>query len=142
MPQESWRDAKPVKPRRDAGAPADLVDVEKRLLACDDLLAELEGEIKPTMKAAANAERLWLSHRDPIILTAFHSDKRTGEDVRDAMARQKDTKDGKTGEELWVAYRDAETDAKSVHKRMEAVMSRQSALQTLARTIRNASGLG
>lgn len=110
-------------------------------MACDDALAELQDQIKPATREAINSEREWFKHRDPIVIKVFNSDKRTGEDVRDAMARQKDSSDGRPGEELWIAYREAQAIEKAIHKQIDTIQSRQSGLQTLARTLRKASGL-
>ncbi len=141
MPQETWESATPVKRMGKSDDLSTLVDVEKRLMACDDALAELQDEIQPATKKAIESERAWLKHRDPIVIKVFHSDKRSGEDVRDAMARQKDAVDGTTGEELWQAYRAAQSLEKAVHMQIGTIQSRQSGLQTLARTLRKASGL-
>lgn len=117
-----------------------LMEVERRILACDTRLAELVEDYAELTDSAAAAKAEWEEHRDRVIVGIANSGERTSEDVRLATAKLAISSRGTPGEELYRIYLITQAAADSCAKALYAVQSRLSALQTLCRGLRQVTG--
>ncbi len=117
-----------------------LMEVERRILACDTRLSELVEDYAELTDAAARAKAEWEEHRDRVIVGIAATGERTSEDVRLATAKLAISSRGTPGEELYRIYLITQAAADSCAKALYAVQSRLSALQTLARGLRQVTG--
>lgn len=118
-----------------------LMEVERRILACDTRLGELVEDYAEMTETAARAKAEWEEHRDRVIVGIAASGERTSEDVRLATAKLAISGNGLPGEELYRVYLITAAAAESCGKSLYAVQARLSALQTLARGLRQVTGL-
>lgn len=118
-----------------------LMEVERRILACDTRLGELVEEYAELVDTAARARCAWEEHRDRMIVFVADQGERTSEDVRLARAKQAISTSGMSGHELHQVYLITQGTADSCAKGLNAMQARLSALQTLARGLRSVTGL-
>lgn len=118
-----------------------LMEVERRILACDGELGELVVDFSDLCDKAARAKAEWEEHRDRVIVGIANEGERTSEDVRLARAKLAMSARGLPGEELYRIYLITQAAADSCSKALNAVQARLSAQQTLVRGLRSATGL-
>lgn len=117
-----------------------LMEVERRILACDSSLADLVVDYADLTDTAARAKAEWEEHRDRVIIGIANSGERTSEDVRMANAKLAVSARGIPGEELYRTWLITQAAADSCGKALNAVQARLSALQTLCRGLRQVTG--
>lgn len=117
-----------------------LMEVERRIMACDSQLAELVEDYAELTDSSARAKAEWEEHRDRVIVGVAASGERTSEDVRLATAKLAISSRGNPGEELYRDYLITQAAAESCGKALYAVQARLSALQTLCRGLRQVTG--
>jgi hypothetical protein len=118
-----------------------LMEVERRILACDTHLGELVVDYADLTENAARAKAEWEEHRDRTILRVANQGERTSEDVRLATAKLATSARGVPGEELYRTYLICAAAADSCGKALYAVQARLSAQQTLVKGLRQVTGM-
>lgn len=117
-----------------------LMEVERRILACDTRLGELVETYANQADLAARSKADWEEHRDRVILSVANSGERTSEDVRLATAKTTISSRGTPGEDLYRTYLIARAAEDACGKHLYGVQARLSALQTLVKGLRQVGG--
>lgn len=119
-----------------------LITVERRIVRHDTKLDDLVTDFAEISKAAAIAEADWEEHRDRVILAISNDpdSKRMAADQRLAQAKLAVSARGIPGEDLYRAHLITKAAKESVSKHMTASLGQLSALQTLVRGLRQATG--
>lgn len=117
-----------------------LIEAERRLLLADELLTELVENYAELAAAEAEARSVWEEHRDRFIVSIANTGERTSEDVRLARAKVARGRDGREGNDKYATYLTMRATSESCAKRISAVQSQLSALQTLIRGLRQVTG--
>jgi hypothetical protein len=113
-------------------------EVEERILAANDELADLTATHTHLADAAANAEADWKAHRDRVIVRLHHSTERTAADTREAIARaEMDPETGQAGDELYRTYKVTTYAMESSARAMRAIEARLNSLQTISANLRS-----
>lgn len=125
-----------------AGLPEipNLMVAEGRLLAADQLLADLVEDYAGLCALEAEARANWEEHRDRILVMLGNSGDASSADKRLARAKCSPGTDGVMGEDKYRHYLTTRAAAESCGKRIGAVQSQLSALQTLIRGLRQVTG--
>lgn len=123
-------------------------------MRCDDELADLVEQHYYAAEEAASAEADWKQHRDRCLLVVanaseFEAEKiaaSKSQDLREAYAKSMPTHpydEGNTelGEDLYRTYKILAARETSIDRHIKAVQTRATALMSVARGIRQASGL-
>lgn len=117
-----------------------LGDVERRIMRCDDDLAQLVEDHYRAAEEAAEAEADWKRHRDRVLVALADSGEKEAADIREARAKRTrtDPRDPESplGEDLYRLYKILEAREKSIDRHIRAVQTRATALMSVARGIR------
>lgn len=118
-----------------------LGEVERRLVAVDDRLAELVELYADANDRAAEAKADWEAHRSRAALALANSGEKSNEDVRMGTALGTVAPGGQTGEDLHRTYLVTEAAADNLRKALSATQTRLSSLQSLMKGLRAVTGM-
>ena len=117
-----------------------LGEIERRIMRCDDELAELVDDHYRAAEEAAEAEAEWKRHRDRILVALADSGTKEAADIREARAKRTRTNpndpDSMFGEDLYRLYKILEAREKSIDRNIRAIQTRMTGLMAVARGIR------
>jgi len=120
-----------------------LGDVERRIMRCDDDLADLVEDHYRAAEDAASAEADWKQHRDRVLVALADRGEKEAADIREARAKRAriDPTDPNSilGEDLYRTYKVLEARERSIDRHLRAVQTRATALMSVARGIRGAT---
>lgn len=117
-----------------------LMEVERRILLVDTQLAERVEDYSHISEIAAGAKAAWEEHRDLTIVEIVNAGDKGAKDTRTAMAKDRISRDGTPGEDLYRVHLLTEAALDACGKHLYALQSRLSALQTLTRGLRQITG--
>jgi hypothetical protein len=118
-----------------------LIEVERRILLVDEQLAEAVEEYSKISELAAAAKAAWEEHRDLTIVEIVNTGDKGAKDTRSALAKDRISREGVPGEDLYRVHLITEAALESKGKHLYALQARLSALQTLCRGLRQVTGL-
>ena len=114
-------------------------------MRCDDELADLVEQHYNVAETAASAKADWEAHRDRVLVRLADKGDKEAQDIREARAKRAHVDDhdpeSPLGEDLYRTHLILAATEKSVDRNLKAVQSRATALMSVAKGIRNASGL-
>ena len=117
-----------------------LGDVERRIMRCDDELAQLVEDHYRAAEEAAEAEADWKQHRDRVLVALADNGEKEAADIREARAKRTrvNPRDPESvlGEDLYRLYKILEAKEKSIDRHIRAIQTRATALMSVARGIR------
>lgn len=117
-----------------------LGDIERRIMRCDDELAQLVEDHYKAAEEAAAAEADWKRHRDRVLVALADNGEKEAADIREARAKRTriDPRDpnSELGEDLYRYYKILEAREKSIDRHIRAIQTRATALMSVARGIR------
>jgi hypothetical protein len=117
-----------------------LGEIERRIMRCDDELAELVEDHYKAAEEAAAAEADWKQHRDRVLVALADSGTKEAADIREARAKRTriDPRDPESaiGEDLYRLYKILEAREKSIDRNIRAIQTRMTGLMSVARGIR------
>lgn len=119
-----------------------IMEVERRILLVDEQLAEAAEQYGRISELASSAKASWEEHRDLTIVDIVNKGEKGAKDTRVALAKDRISRDGVSGEDLYRTHLVTEAALESKGKYLYALQARLSALQSLYRGLRSASGLG
>jgi len=105
------------------------------MVRCDDELASLVEDLWTVSEERAMAEAAWKEHRDRVIVDIANSGDKGAKDIREAVAKERVSREGTPGDELYRAYLIMEAAEESTKRQLGAVQSRLSGLQSIRRGI-------
>lgn len=120
-----------------------LGEIEQRIMRVDNELEELVEEHYTAAEEAASAEADWKAHRDRILVWLADTGDKEAADIREARAKRAKVEwdSEMTGEDLYRVYKIREAREKSIDRQIRAIQIRATSLMSVARGIRQASGL-
>lgn len=117
-----------------------LGDIERRIMRCDDELAQLVEDHYRAAEEAAAAEADWKQHRDRVLVALADNGEKEAADIREARAKRTRVDprnpDSELGEDLYRLYKILEAREKSIDRHIRAIQTRATALMSVARGIR------
>jgi hypothetical protein len=117
-----------------------LGDIERRIMRCDDELAQLVEDHYRAAEEAASAEADWKQHRDRVLVALADNGGKEAADIREARAKRTrvDPRDPQSqlGEDLYRLYKILEARERSIDRNIRAIQTRATALMSVARGIR------
>ena len=117
-----------------------LGDIERRIMRCDDELAQLVEDHYRAAEEAAAAEADWKQHRDRVLVALADSGEKEAADIREARAKRTRVDprnpDSELGEDLYRLYKILEARERSIDRNIRAIQTRATALMSVARGIR------
>lgn len=117
-----------------------LGDIERRIMRCDDELAQLVEDHYRAAEEAAEAEANWKQHRDRILVMIADRGSKEAADIREARAKRTridaTDPDSMMGEDLYRLYKILEARERSIDRHIRAIQTRATALMSVARGIR------
>lgn len=123
-----------------------LGEIERRIMRCDDELAELVEDHFHAAEETAEAESRWKSHRDRVLVIIANSPDTGAADIREAKAKRtrEDSTDPASplGEDLYHTYKIMEAREKSIDRAIRAIQTRMTGLMSVAKGLREVTGTG
>lgn len=123
-----------------------LGEIERRIMRCDDELAELVEDHFNAAEETAEAESRWKGHRDRVLVILAASEDKGAADIREAKAKRtrEDPNDSNSplGEDLYHIYKIMEAREKSIDRAIRALQTRMTGLMSVAKGIRSVTGSG
>lgn len=117
-----------------------LGEIERRIMRCDDELADLVDDHYKAAEEAASAEADWKQHRDRVLVALADNGGKEAADIREARAKRTrvDPRDPESmlGEDLYRLYKILEAREKSIDRNIRAIQTRMTGLMSVARGIR------
>ncbi len=117
-----------------------LGEIERRIMRCDDELAQLVDDHYKAAEEAAEAEADWKRHRDRVLVALADSGEKEAADIREARAKRTriDPHDAGSmlGDDLYRLYKILEAREKSIDRNIRAIQTRMTGLMSIARGIR------
>lgn len=117
-----------------------LGEIERRIMRCDDELAQLVDDHYRAAEEAATAEADWKRHRDRVLVALADNGEKEAADIREARAKRTRVNpanpDSEIGDDLYRLYKILEAREKSIDRHIRAVQTRMTGLMAVARGIR------
>lgn len=117
-----------------------LGEIERRIIRCDDELAQLVEDHYRAAEEAAEAESDWKRHRDRVLVALADSGEKEAADIREARAKRTrvkpDDPDSMIGEDLYRIYKIYEARERSIDRHIRAIQTRMTGLMSVAKGIR------
>lgn len=118
-----------------------LYEAEAQLWAHDQELSELVEKFDELCDVAARAKSDWEEHRDRTIIYLSDREEKMAADQRLARAKLAMSARGIPGEDLYRAHLITEAAEKSCGRKLTAVQSQLSSVQTLVNGLRKVTGV-
>lgn len=139
LDRRRWTKARPRL--GDASDIANLFEAEQRLEAVERHLEDVDNEQAMAEEAAAQAQVAWEKHLAEQTLQLHADGVRSSEDLRRALALANTSVEGIPGDQLFEEMVATKSVVDTLHRSIKVAETRTSALQTLIRGIRQATGV-